>query len=328
VAPVNKGLATPVALFVFNRPEPTRRVFAAIAAARPSVLLVVADGPRSGREGEAERVAAVRAIASAVDWPCDVRTNFATINMGCMRRVSSGIDWVFSQVDRAIIIEDDCLPSPTFFDFAEAMLDRYAYDHRVYGISGSNFSGDAIADGHYYSNFALMWGWATWRDRWAQYTVDPPMPYETLRRLWGRRPLAYLSWRHVFRRLTAGRIDTWDYQWILTVWRERAVIVRPTVNLVRNIGFGADATHTSYEAAGITERHAWDGDASLLDRAPSVVRADPVRDRVDERVWAMINWRTVLLKYMPWLSWSKRWIVARWRERRSHGTQRSRSGVR
>ena len=313
---MNKGLATPVALFVFNRPEPTRLVFAAIAAARPPVLLVVADGPRSGREGEAERVAAVRAIATAVDWPCEVWTNFSGANMGCKRRVSSGLGWVFSKVNCAIILEDDCLPSPAFFSFAETMLDRYADDHRVFGISGSNFSGATIADGHYYSNFALMWGWATWRDRWAHYSVDPPMPYETLRRLWGRRPLAYLSWRHVFRKLTTGSVDTWDYQWILTVWRARAVIVRPTVNLVRNIGFGADATHTVYDAMDIAKRPAWDGDASLLDRAPALVRADPVRDLVDERVWAMIDWRTVLLKYFPWLSRAKRWIVGLWRQSR------------
>lgn len=299
-------MRTPVALVVFNRPEQTRQVFAAIAAARPPVLLVVADGPRPDREGEAERVAQVRAIATAVDWPCDVRTNFAPVNMGCKRRVSSGLDWVFSEVERAIILEDDCLPSPAFFDFADAMLDRYCDDRRVFSVTASNFSGATEPDGHYFSNYATVWGWATWRDRWACYDVAPAMPAGLLRRLWARHPLVYLTWRRTFRELTRGRIDTWDFQWILTLWRADALAVRPTVNLVRNIGFGEDATHT-HDAASPTGRMAvWDGDPRLLDRPRSPVAADAARDAVDHRVWAFATPRAVATAYLPWLGRLKR----------------------
>ena len=301
---IDQGLSTPVALIIFNRPEPTAAVFAAIATARPKILLIISDGARPGRAGEAEKVAAVRAIVEAVDWPCDVRTNHAAVNMGCKLRVSSGIDWVFSQVDRAIILEDDCLPSPAFFRFAEEMLDRYAEDRRIYSISGSNFSDSQAADGHYFSNFALMWGWATWRDRWADYDVEPEMPTAELRHMWWRQPISWLYWHKIFRKLTSGGIDTWDYQWMLTVWRNGALTVRPAVNLVQNIGFGADATHTTGADNEIARITAWNGNASLAEPLTGV-HADRARDAIDAERWGLINWKSALLMHFPWLSRSK-----------------------
>ncbi len=122
-----KPLETPVALIVFNRPETTRRVFAAIAAARPARLLLIADGPRTDRPGEVERCDEVRKIVTSVDWPCEVLTNFAEENMGCRRRVVSGLNWVFSQVEEAIILEDDCVPDASFFPFCAEMLERYRH---------------------------------------------------------------------------------------------------------------------------------------------------------------------------------------------------------
>src|SRR5688572_12906720 len=119
------SLATPVAFFVFNRPEPTARVFVEIARARPKQLLIVADGPRTDRPGEAEHCACVREIVSRVDWDCDVRTNYSDTNLGCKRRVSSGLDWVFDQTEAAIVLEDDCLPDPTLFRFFDETLARY-----------------------------------------------------------------------------------------------------------------------------------------------------------------------------------------------------------
>lgn len=295
------ALTTPVAFFVFNRPEPTRTVFAAIAAARPRVLLLVADGARADRHGEAERVAEVRSIVSSVDWPCEVFTDFSETNLGCKQRISSGIDWVFSKVERAIILEDDCCPSPAFFRFAQDMLERYASDRRIYSISGSNFSGSTTPSGHYFSNFALMWGWATWRDRWADYEVDPEMPSEILRRMWWNRPIAYLYWKRIYTELTSGRIDTWDYQWLLTLWRKGALTVRPSVNLVQNIGFGPDATHTMNSEDQMAMMTAWDGDGGL-EEPPGAVQVDNTRDMIDERVWARINWKSILLMRFPWLA--------------------------
>src|SRR5262249_20238987 len=129
-------LETPVALLVFNRPETTRRVFEAVAAARPSHLLLIADRPRKDRACEAERCDEVRKIITAVDWACDVQTNFSDQNLGCRRRVISGLDWVFSLFEEAIILEDDCLPNPSFFSFCSELLTRYRNSEEIGMISG------------------------------------------------------------------------------------------------------------------------------------------------------------------------------------------------
>src|SRR6185369_17048088 len=112
-------LTTPVALLVFNRPEETSRVFAAIREARPLQLFIIADGPRSSRPNEQNRCAMVRQIVEQVDWPCQVERLYSETNLGCRKRVASGLDWVFSRVEEAMILEDDCLPDQAFFRYCQ-----------------------------------------------------------------------------------------------------------------------------------------------------------------------------------------------------------------
>lgn len=245
-------LTTPVAFIIFNRPDTTERVFAEIAKAKPPKLLVVGDGPRANRHGEAEKVAAARAIIQRVDWGCEVLSNFSDVNLGCKKRVSSGIDWVFEQVEEAIILEDDCLPDPTFFRFCQEMLERYRNDQRIGMISGDNFQfgrryGD---DSYYFSKYVHIWGWASWRDRWtASYDVTMakwPRVRDEVRlvdMVGDAREAVY--WGKIFERVYRGRIDTWDYQWVFTNWVEGRLTILPAVNLVSNIGFDQNATHTT-----------------------------------------------------------------------------------
>ena len=244
-------LITPVALIIFNRPDATERVFAEIAKAKPPKLLVVGDGARASREGEVAKVAATRAIIDHVNWPCEVLTNFSDTNLGCKIRVSSGIDWIFEQVTEAIILEDDCLPEPTFFRFCQEMLERYRNDRRVGMISGDNFQcgrryGD---DSYYFSRYVHIWGWATWRDRWAGSYDVTLVKWPSVRddgrladMLGDKREAAY--WSNIFERVHCGEIDTWDYQWVLANWIESRLSIMPTVNLISNIGFDQHATHT------------------------------------------------------------------------------------
>lgn len=301
-------LDVPVALFIFNRPGPTSRVFAAIVAARPRVLLVVADGARTHRPDDAARVAAARAIVDLVDWPCDVRRDFSDRNLGSRRRVSSGIDWVFTQVDRAIILEDDCVPVPAFFRYCSEMLQLYRDDRRIQSISGSNFAREEAPAGHYCSNFALMWGWATWANRWADYCVDPTDAAAVVDRMWSRSPVRWAYWRRIFAALASHGMDAWDYQWILTLWRRRTLCIRPTVNLVQNIGFGAEATHTTVTDTPLNRMIAVDSPDSFARRVGPVA-ADCARDAVDERLWAQIGVRSVIMMYLPWMrrpAWLRR----------------------
>lgn len=241
---------SPVALFLFNRPESTRRVFDAIARARPERLLVVADGPRVDRPGEPALCSAARAVVDAIDWPCRLQTNFSAVNLGCKQRIASGLDWVFSQADRAIILEDDCLPAPDFFAFCDELLERYRNDARVHMLRGSNFLGRRRGtDSYYFSQFYNIWGWASWARAWAHYDVDMRRWPELRDSGWLEQRLVHPAMvrlvRHFFDETHAGRVDTWDYQWLLAGWLLDAVAAVPAMNLISNIGHGAGATHTA-----------------------------------------------------------------------------------
>lgn len=247
-------LKTPVAFIIFNRPDTTERVFEAIAKARPPKLLVVADGARVNRDGEAANVAATRAIIDRVDWECEVLTNYSDVNLGCKCRVSSGLDWVFEQVGEAIILEDDCLPHPSFFRFCEEMLIRYRADQRISHINGNNlqFGAPLNNDSYYFSNFVHVWGWASWRDRW-QNDYDVAMktwPYirnEKLIENWTSSVALQKYLYTVYEQSYLGKVDTWDYQWSYAARLNGRLAVTPNVNLISNIGFGPNATHTMGE---------------------------------------------------------------------------------
>jgi hypothetical protein len=248
-------LTTPVAFIIFNRPDTTERVFAEIARARPPKLFVVGDGPRANREGEAAKVAATRAIINRVDWPCEVLTNFSEANLGCKVRVSSGLDWVFEQVPEAIILEDDCLPHPTFFRFCQELLERYRDDQRIGMISGDNFQfGHTINDDSYYfSNINHIWGWASWRNRWQHdYDVDlklwPKMRDEKRFYDWFSSKAEQDNFAGSLEKVYQGEIDTWDYQWQFASRINGRIAVMPNVNLISNIGFGVEATHTTEQS--------------------------------------------------------------------------------
>lgn len=243
-------LKTPVAFIIFNRPDTTKRVFAEIAKARPPKLLVIADGPRANRPGEAQKCAAVRDIVRNVDWDCEVLTNYSDVNLGCKRRISSGLDWVFDTVDEAIVLEDDCLPHPTFFRFCEEMLEKYRDDERIGMISGDNFQfGRKRTEySYYFSRYPHIWGWASWRRAWRNYDVDMKLWPEIrdggwLKDLLGDTKSAWY-WRYIFDNAYRGKTDTWDYQWVFACWIQSALTVIPNVNLISNIGFDTKAEHT------------------------------------------------------------------------------------
>ncbi len=245
-----------VAFFIHSRPDTTARVLEAIRAARPSRLLVVADGPREVVEGEAERCEETRALIETIGWECEVETNYAEENLGLKDRVESGLNWIFSRVEEAIVLEDDCLPDRSFFAFCDELLERYRTDERVMSIGGTNFLFDrpASADSYYFSRHSLIWGWATWRRAWE--ANDPEMTaWPELRdRGWLQEiltePYAAAYWSHVME-TTYRDQDTWDRPWQLACWLREALHAIPNSNLVANIGFREDATHTRPETGAL-----------------------------------------------------------------------------
>lgn len=251
-------LSTPVVFLVFNRPALTAQVFERIRQAKPRQLLIVADGPRVNRPGEAELCAQVRGIVEQVDWACDVQRNYADVNLGCKHRIASGLDWAFAAVEEAIILEDDCLPDPTFFQFCAEMLDRYRHDARVMGVGGANYQlgqrrGANRADSYYFSRFCHIWGWASWRRSWQLYDVEMRLWPEVKRLGWLNDIIMNdeiaAQWGRMFDRVQSGELDTWDCQWAFATWIHAKLGIVPNGNLISNIGYGAQATHTHTRGA-------------------------------------------------------------------------------
>jgi hypothetical protein len=246
----NKKLKTAVLFLVFNKPDTTKQVFEAIRQAKPPRLYVAADGPREGKLGEVERVEEVRTITSAVDWQCRVKTLFRDKNLGCKKGVSSAITWFFEQEEQGIILEDDCLPHLDFFSFCENLLDLYYGDERIFLITGNNFQkGKCRGDASYYfSKYPHIWGWATWRRAWKHYQVDMNFwPKWKTSDAWTKYKSDKIErryWQKIFDLCYSGQIDTWDYQLNASSWYKNGLTVTPNVNLVSNIGYGENATHT------------------------------------------------------------------------------------
>ncbi|GAB2779448.1 hemolytic protein HlpA [Nocardioides salsibiostraticola] len=251
-------LETPVVLFAFNRPQLTRDTLAAVRRARPDRLFLIVDGPRAAVPSDQAACAATREELDEIDWPCTVERRYAEENLGCEANVELGLDWVFAQVPEAIVLEDDCLADPTFFDYCVELLDRYRDDPRVWQISGSGLGvPEPLFEGRSYAftAWASVWGWATWSDRWQQHRevftrshvgpdggrperVTPAAPQPGL--------LVTRSGEHHFAE-AAVSLDTithgWDKHWWLTMMTHGRFAASPAVNLVQNLGWGPDATH-------------------------------------------------------------------------------------
>jgi hypothetical protein len=311
------ALSTPILFCVFNRPEPTARVFAAIREQQPQRLLIVQDGPRAGHAEDEINIALVRRIVTQIDWPCQLETQFASCNLGCKRRMASGISWGFQRADRLVILEDDCLPARDFFPFCEALLERHAADSNVLMISGDQFQAQRpTAAPYYFSKYAHIWGWASWRRAWALYDCQMrDWPAFRNSAQFGElcpEPDEQAYWRMQLDRQVAGEIDSWDFPWMFTGWMHKAWTVLPAVNLVSNIGFGAGATHTIQSDSPLANMATGDLPASeIADWHPRIpIHTDGAADR-----W---TWRHVfgrerefaapLGRRIPTRRWWRRWL--------------------
>lgn len=250
------ALQTPVLLIVFSRPDTARRVFDTIRQARPTRLYVAADGPRPHHPTDALRCAETRAIVDEVDWPCEVKTLFQSENLNCGLAPVAAMNWFFSHETEGIILEDDCVPAPSFFGFCEELLIRYRDDNRVMHIGGNNFGSEArqpLASGtasYHFSTQRNSWGWATWRRAWSLYDYHLTDFHQMVK---GGFLDATFSSR-LEKRYRLGKMesvlhlpqpaDVWDYQWEYTIAVNSGLYIVPAVNLVGNIGFGNNSTHT------------------------------------------------------------------------------------
>ena len=245
-------LNTAVLFLVFNRLDTTKQVFEAIRHAKPPRLYVAADGVRANKEGEADKIQAVRDyIMQNIDWKCEVETLFWEENLGCKYAVSRAITWFFKNEEQGIILEDDCLPSQSFFWYCEELLERYKEDMRVGQISGDNFQ-KGVKRGesdYYFSIYSHIWGWASWANRWKNYDVnlnsfdDAKFIEEVFDKKSNKK-----YWIDIYKKIKVKSVDTWDYQWTFVLWKAKQLSVLPNINLIENIGFGEGAAHTTEES--------------------------------------------------------------------------------
>ena len=249
-------LRAPIVLVVHARPDTTAALLEIVRAANPSRVFVVGDGPRAADTEQEKRCAAIRELIEEADFDCRLDVDFADGNLGLKRRIETGLDWVFEQVEEAIVLEDDCLPSRSFFTFCDELLERYRDDTRVLSISGDNFALPSRRPGPSYgfSRYPLIWGWATWRRAWRHYEPTlaawPELEHSGWLGSIFDAPNAVQYWSYIFGEQRA-RGDTWDTAWLFASWLAGGLCVVPQRNLVTNVGFRDDATHTRTEFRGL-----------------------------------------------------------------------------
>lgn len=310
-------LETPVLFLVFNRPDVTRRVFERIRQVQPKQLFVAADGYRCNYSGEEERCQEVRQIATAVDWNCKVRTLFRDKNLGCREAVSSAISWFFENVEEGIILEDDCLPDISFFYYCSSILSLYRHENKVMHIGGHSIGTIDTNDSEncFFSAYNHIWGWATWKRAWHHYDISMSelaefLSDESLYSYFDS-PQEINFWRRTLSK--AIEIDTWDYQWTYSIWKNEGVSVLPKKSIVENIGFEEYATHTKTrnQLVDITEYGAIDNPIvperilidKMLDQQMSnsifniPVSKSPITENYNVRIEKNIETKEIIASY-------------------------------
>lgn len=245
------GFDIPVVLIIFNRPDLVKKQLGRLEKIKPEKLYIVSDGARAECEGETERVNEARKIIDTIGWRCQIIKIYAEKNMGCDRRIVSGLFQVFKNEEQAVILEDDCLPHINFFDYCRAMLEKYKDNPEVMYISGTKWVQNYPMEYSYgFSYNTGTWGWATWRRAWQEWHWSmeewQEKKKEWLKGIYSRR--FRMSWIRDMEKYFEKDSIPWDYVWRFCVGARLSIF--PAVNLIENVGFGEDATHTKGEMKG------------------------------------------------------------------------------
>jgi hypothetical protein len=248
---MNKKLFdVPILFLIFNRTDTTKKVFNEIRKIRPQKLFVVADGPRKDKPTDKVKCQQTRDIIKKVDWDCEVKTLFRDENLGCRKSVSSGISWFFDHVEEGIVLEDDTLPEQSFFEFCREMLEKYRNDERIGFVSGDNFSvAKKRTDySYYFSLYPHVWGWATWRRVWKKYNEILTVWPEIRDGGWLNDVLKHKKsekyFADIFEKVCKNAENAWSWELALVTFTNNYLSIHPSNNLVSNIGFGDESTHT------------------------------------------------------------------------------------
>ena len=250
--------STPILYIVFNRPIETALSFEVLRKIKPAKLYVAADGPREGNSSDAIRTKEVRDIIATLDWDCEIRTLYRDKNLGCGQAVQGALDWFFDEVQMGVILEDDIIPNDSFFDYAARMLEQFKDNRKILSINGCSLAYENHNYDYGLTRYFNMWGWATWKRSnelvkrtWPEYDlkIDFNENSSFLKSLRLPTVLPQMQWinlwKFIFTNTKEGKIDTWDYQWVYTGLKNQMYCIRPNLNMIDNIGFNENSTHTS-----------------------------------------------------------------------------------
>ncbi len=237
-------LETPILFIIFNRPDLTKQVFEAIKRQKPKNLYIVSDGPRVNNAEDLEKIVACRnLVLNNIDWECNVKTLFREKNLGSGLGIVEALNWFFDNEDYGIILEDDCLANDTFFSFCENLLIRYADKNEIMHISGNSYLLNMFKprESYFFSKVPISWGWATWKRAWLMMNYKMDDFEERFTKLPPIGKIWYNDWKAV---LDDDVTDAWDFQWYFSILTNNGICIHPSVDLVENIGFSKNATHT------------------------------------------------------------------------------------
>ncbi|MDZ7832278.1 MAG: hypothetical protein U5L07_11045 [Desulfobacterales bacterium] len=293
-------LHTPILFMIYRRPDTTRQVFEAIRKAKPAKLYVAADGPKLHLSGERDKVQQTREIVlKGVDWECEVKTLFQESNLGCKYGVSTAINWFFENEEMGIILEDDTLPRQSFFWFCQELLNVYKDEARLGMVSGHNrFENPNKRSDFFFSKHGFIWGWASWRRAWKNIDIEMNSYNNKTRseiKEAINNKLVYNFWIKKFDQVAYSSFDTWDFQWTFTRYLNNYLTARPKVNMVKNIGFDKDATHTK---GNPEQKFLFSTDLYFPLKYPKEVNPSRVEDIKIELVWLFNFFKRKLKLYM------------------------------
>ena len=243
----SKYMKTPILFLIYNRPQYTKKVFNIIQKMRPETLFVSADGPNLNKVGDDLLCKDTRSIIENIDWPCKVSLNFSDTNLGCRLGVTKGINWFFENNEEGIILEDDCLPIDSFFQYCEKMLDIYRDDDKIMMISGSNpaTSIDSINSDYFFSRFYHVWGWATWKRAWIKMDInlsDWPLYKQNnfLDQFYTHNQNNKRFTEKMFDEVYTKKSSVWAIQWSYSCLINNGLAILPKYNMITNIGLEGD----------------------------------------------------------------------------------------
>jgi hypothetical protein len=271
----------PVLFLTFNRLDAAKKVFAEIKKSNVSKLYISSDGPRENKPEENEIIEEIRSyILGNIDWECEIFTMFNNTNLGCKTAVSNAINWFFENEEMGIVLEDDCLPSQSFFWFCQEMLNLYMYDDRIFLICGYNHqqTWKPKQNDYFFSLLGGIWGWASWRRAWKHYDLEMSdintfIESGGFEKVLGD-SLGKIKKKMIYEGIIINDVDSWALQWGYARHKNNALTCIPSRSLIENIGFGEDATHTNEVNIRQVKRQELDYDIRINQLVESDVEYD------------------------------------------------------